>query len=144
MNVFRNLFVLAILASGTFAVNQVAAQGPGDVFDQCTRSIAKLTRRHQSAISDTLEEGVPLIKRLLNAGQTQRARDVAARCIKQIHKTHETCQAELRERCERCARVLVQMGAPNLAREILARGRRASNRMNETHDRAVAAIRGLF
>lgn len=136
-------FLFAIIAALPLA-RPIHAQNPDDVFHECTRSIAKLTNRCQNAIADKVDDCVPVIKRLLNAGHRDRARRVAEACIKDINEITRKCQAELKDRCERCAHVLVRLGAPNLAREILDRCRRASNRMSEMRDRAVAAIRGLF
>lgn len=144
MNIVRPLVMVAILSFSSLSANQTSAQSPDDLLAECTRSIAKLTKRCDNAIAEVTHDCLPLIRRLLNAGQNQRARDVAERCINQINEILRKCRAELQERCERCADALVQMGAPNLARELMSRCRRAANHMQDTRDRAVAAIRGLF
>ncbi|MEE2639278.1 MAG: hypothetical protein VX768_01510 [Planctomycetota bacterium] len=144
MNTIQPLALLAVLSVSFQFTQQAKASDPQDVFSRGARQIVSITERHENATSDVTSRCLPRIRRLLKSGNYNEARTTADRCITELGEILDSARTALRTTCERCIDALVQMGAPDLARDIHDLCVRASSRMKDVHDRAVNAIQDLF
>ena len=138
----------AMLASQQFAPAQTTdvadAPNPERVAKRCVDSIDQLAERCVSANADTAHKCIRRIKELLEQGNRDGAREVARRCLNAIESRSDDCVDEIHKRCRRCIRLLLRLGAPELARRVEHACEDAVEHVRHSQRRTSNAIRSLF
>ncbi|MAG92253.1 MAG: hypothetical protein CMJ48_00665 [Planctomycetaceae bacterium] len=122
------------------ATTTARAHTPEDVYDDCVEAIASAVHRCQARNRTSAADGSQLITRLLNAGQTQRARLVAHRYRRKINADSEECVDYVNHLCRRCVTALLEFGAEELARDLVGVCDRAVHAIRKSQRAALAAI----
>lgn len=124
---------------------QLATADTGNpVADRCIVAIREDVSRCQNAVADELHECLPRIRRLVAAGNQERATAVARGCAEKVKGITERCDNHLTRVCRYCVDELLDMGEIELAREIQQLCVSALDRMESLENRAVNAIQGAL
>lgn len=146
-------FAFMLLLAGQQSAVAQAVVGPQvqpypdpaqEVFDECVQSLRHLVARCDNANADTVHEAIRRITDLLNQGKRKEARIVAARAIAKVENTTDLCIEEAHERCRRCVNALVDLNAPELARELVDVCKHVVRLLGAHEERAINAIKGAF
>ena len=118
----------------TPALAQKQDQNPERIFRRCKSSVNDTTERCVRAMNQKTDLCVQLIERLLSEGKVERARAAGRECIHELEVISASCRRQIDTTCRRCIRVLVELEAHKLAREL----HRICGRAKETIRRAEA------
>lgn len=153
----RRLFLHTMLVAAAILVNtssahaQVEQADPVDVarhpvqlFEKCVESVRHLVSRCDNRTKETVQECVPRIKRLLNAGKREEAKRLARKCTTKIERQSNQCVDLVKQRCERCINALLDMGAPRLAHRLREICADSIEHLRTSERRAIRIIRQLF
>lgn len=94
------------------------AQSPERIAHRCVEHVNQIVERCTNAAADETHECIRRINELLEAGRYEAAREVAQQCIRSATARTEDCVRAVRQACERCINVLLDMGQPELARRV--------------------------
>ncbi|MFK7819686.1 MAG: hypothetical protein AB8G99_13285 [Planctomycetaceae bacterium] len=140
---------LATLAALTVAILgsecQVAcAQGADDIAAECVKVVRTTVARVNNALGDDVQRCVAAIEGHKANGDMAKARRVARRCIKRINRTTRAGHNSVREVCERCINALMDLGELELAGRLRNVCADALERIEDSGERARAAIRNAL
>lgn len=133
-------------AAGLMMVTSSASAhtSPEDTAARCVNTVNGIVDRCQNAAADETAECVRKIRRLLADGRERAARRVAAECIRSATTRTENCVNRVKRVCNACTDLLIDMGAPHLARRINHVCEDAVTTLRTTLQREKLAIRGAF
>ena len=115
----RLLTLCALTAFAICAQNTTAhAQSPQDIAARCVGEVTETVERCRRAAAAEVKECVPLIRRLVEAGEIERAREVARNCVTSAENRTKRCVDHVHSVCRRCVALLLNLGAPELARRV--------------------------
>lgn len=117
---------------------------PERVFHKCSQEIRHILSRCKATHAGIVEDCVPRIRELLEAGHREEARLLAARCIERIETAANRCVRHTKEICERCIHTLRELEAYELAHQLAHRCENAVKDIRQMCHRAVHAIRRAF
>ncbi len=136
---------IIVLAGQQFATAQSTdGPDPEQIARRCVASVDQIAERCVSANVDTAHECIRRIHELLEAGNTERARAVAHRCLNVIEARSDACVDEIHERCRHCIEILLRLDSPGLARRVREACLDAVERVRHSQRRTSNAIRGQF
>ena len=130
-------------------VQPVVAQDDGDdaarIIRKCVRELETRSKRVAEANGNTAKATARLVRRLLNAGQEERAKRVARRGINVIKERSRKAQANLSKLCKRCAKAAREAGATEEQMAILKRAcAAAKKRVHVSAERGIKLILSQF
>ena len=139
---------IAMLVSPQLATAQTPdtadTLNPERVAKRCVDSINQLAERCVSANVDTAHECIRRINELLDQGDEEGARRVAARCLHAIEVRSDDCVDEIHRRCRHCIELLLRLQAPELARRVHNACQDAVEHVRHSQRRTSHAIRAQF
>lgn len=120
------------------------AQDAESVFRHCVEHLDQINERTTNAQHETLLTCVPRIKRLIEAGEIEKARHAARRCIAKLDSLTEAGTIALHEACHRCVRALNELKAFRLAERLTRICREHVEQLKKQNRRAKKIIIELF
>jgi hypothetical protein len=115
----RLLTLCALTAIAVSAQTDAAhAQSPQDIAARCVGEVNETVERCRRAAAAEVKECVPLIRRLVEAGEIDRARAVARKCVTSAEERTKRCVDHVHTVCRRCVALLLNLGASELARRV--------------------------
>lgn len=105
-----------VAAAGSF--NEARAHSPEELARRCAAAVNATVERCTKASAKDTRECVQKIRRLLQAGNREGARRVAAACIEKAENRAEACGKHVRRICNACIKRLRELNQPQLARRV--------------------------
>lgn len=96
----------------------VSAQSPERLAQRCVEYVNQIVNRCANAAADETHECIRTIEALLAEGNYERAREVAAECIRSATARTEHAAGLVESARVRCVNALLEMGAEELARRV--------------------------
>ncbi len=138
----KTLFAFCAAAGLMMVTNSASAHAsPEETAARCANIIGDIVERCQNAASEETTECVRKIRRLLADGRERAARRVAADCIRSATERTEKCGRRIKRISNACIDLLLDMGAPQLARRINNISEDAISTLRTTLQREKRAIR---
>lgn len=143
----RSWCALAVLALAAPGIRMAVAQDapPPDPVAIARRCIHHVTMLANTCVQQNLETAralAPRIQALLEQGETQKARAVAARGIQAVNARSRECLGAIQAACERCTKAIADAGGtPEMIEAVKAACRRQAERVERSRHAAVELIR---
>ncbi len=142
------VIVIAMLLVSSVSTTAEARGGrgpdPQGIFDRCVDFIDHHTERCNNRTVRHAKEAVAEIRKLLEAGEVEAAREVAAEAIRKIEAHTAQCIELIRRRCIHCAERLVALGEDRLAARLREHCAQQLDSIKNHRDRAIGFIRSQF
>jgi len=140
MKQFGYVLTAAVAMLMVAGQQQAQAQDPREILDNCSEELREIVRRCVTRNADTTKETVRKVKALLEQGNRERARAVAARGKRQLAADTDQCVEKIHMLCRRCVNALLDANAPRAARHFREACENAVEKVRQSERRGCHAI----
>lgn len=137
------VYGLALALSLAWTVPAVAKDppDPNQIAERCITMVTEKAARSAERMGEDAARCVETIEELLEAGRVRAAHHVARAGVRHIRKSGERTVRGIRLRCRACIRVLLRLGAPELAQQVAEARAAAVRTVRDAGEAAVQSIR---